>query len=123
MNLPGWLYPLRNIRTPWKTQDLEDAGTDGHSLPVANPSGDSAEVPKKGWFLLDTFWPPQGIAELDTGVPEAEWEAGRQAACSGWYRQNSSVLSSCPICVLAESRLAVDEAEIAGWICKPISWS
>lgn len=57
------------------------------------------------------------------GAAEAEQEAGRQAACSGWYRQNSSVLSSCLICVLATSRLAVDEAEIMGWICKPISWA
>lgn len=62
MRLPEWLCPVRNIRTLWKPQDSGDAETDGHSLPVANPSGDPGEVPKKGWFLPNKFWPPQGIA-------------------------------------------------------------
>lgn len=70
------------------------------------------------------FWSPWGITEQATGkLGHRDRPQDRQTACLGWYRQNSSVLSSCLICILAKSRLAVDEAEIAGWNRKDISWS
>lgn len=94
---------------------------------MATPSEEQAEVPKKGCFFAEHVLATSGNSKTSGLIwgsqRQSGRQAGRQTACSGWYRQNISVLSSCLICILAKSCLAVDEAEVAGWICKSISWA
>lgn len=117
--------------TPGESGQKECWWTDGHTL---HPSPDASTCwsyeslgktrKAPGWFLPTIFWSLWGIAEQATGkLGHRDRPQDRQTACSGWHRQNSSVLSSCPICILAKSLLALDEAEIVGWNRKDICWS
>lgn len=114
MGLPGWLCPWRNIRTQRMLKQM------GIPSWWHIPQETQQKCHKEGWLLLGTFREQQNNW-LDMGLQSRA--GGRQAACSGWHRQNSSVLSSCLKCVLAASCLATDGAEIMDWICSPISWA
>lgn len=71
------------------------------------------------------LWPPWEIAEQPAQKQDCRDRLGDRQTNSmlGWYRQTGSVLSSCLICILANSLQSVDEAEISGWNRKPVSRS